>query len=30
MLDRAVERIGGVSSGEITATQEDIREIDLG
>ena len=30
MLDRAVERIGAVSSGEITALQGDIREIDLG
>lgn len=30
MLDRAVERIGALSSGEITAIQGDIREIDLG
>jgi tRNA (cmo5U34)-methyltransferase len=29
MLDRAVERIGAISSGEITAIQGDIREIDL-
>ena len=29
MLDRTVERIGEVSTGEITAIQGDIREIDL-
>ena len=30
MLDRAVKRINEVSTGEITAIQGDIREIDLG
>ena len=30
LLDRATDRIGAVSSGEITAIQVDIREIDLG
>jgi tRNA (cmo5U34)-methyltransferase len=30
MLERAVERIRAISSGEITAIQGDIREIDLG
>lgn len=30
MLDRAVSRIGAVSSGSVTAIQSDIRELDLG
>jgi tRNA (cmo5U34)-methyltransferase len=30
MLDRATERVGGATTGTVTATQGDIREVELG